>query len=216
MTAKVDTALQRLIGILPLKEKQEACGVAIKELHRNVLRAFVEKGRILTKNEIAKLVSDPETAVKILRENDMVVFSADGEPVGAYPFTMEPREHRVSINGHCVHAMCALDALGVSPMFNLKTTVSSRCRITGAPVFIEQTGETITNIEQTGDVRFGIAWKAASTCACCADNLCTEMMFLKDGQVAQKWLTDDPEDREVFTLQEAVEFGARFFVPLMS
>jgi len=43
-----------------------------------------------------------------------------------------------------------------------------------------------------------------------------EMIFLKDGKTAQQWLSDDPDNREVFTLQEAVEFGGRFFAPLLS
>lgn len=43
-----------------------------------------------------------------------------------------------------------------------------------------------------------------------------EMMFLKDDKIAEQWLAEDPTNREIFTLQEAVEFGARFFVPLMS
>jgi hypothetical protein len=43
-----------------------------------------------------------------------------------------------------------------------------------------------------------------------------EMMFLRDGETARQWLAADSVNREVFTLQEAVEFGSRFFVPLMS
>jgi len=31
----------------------------------------------------------------MLKEKDMVVFSEAGNPVGAYPFTMEKREHVV-------------------------------------------------------------------------------------------------------------------------
>ena len=36
----------------------------------------------------------------------------------AYPFSGRPTPHRVRFaDGHEVHAMCALDALGVAPMF---------------------------------------------------------------------------------------------------
>lgn len=75
---------------------------------------------------------------------------------------------------------------------------------------------TVENKDAGGDVCFGILWGAASACACCADSLCTEMIFLKDRRVADHWLAQDPANREVFDLGEAVEFGARFFVPLMS
>ncbi len=216
MAEKVETALARLIRILPLEEKQESCGAEIKKLHQQVLRSFVKRGRILSKQEMAELISDVEHAVTILKNSDMVVFSETGEPVGAYPFTMEEREHKVLVNGHEVHAMCALDALAVSPMFGMKTQISSKCRITGSPVVIHQSGKTIDNPEVAGEYRFGIIWGAASSGACCADSLCMEMMFLKDKAIADKWLFEDPANREVFTLDEAVDFGAQFFTPLMS
>lgn len=213
---KIDKALDRLIGILPLKEKQEACGKEIKELHKKILNSFVEKGRILTKDEMATYVDDVGEAINVLKSNDMVVFSESGEPVGVYPFTMDEREHKVKINGHTVHAMCALDALSVSPMFNMDTQITSKCRVTDSPVFIKQQGKTIQNLEQAEELHFGIIWGAASSCSCCANSLCMEMMFLKDNDVAQKWKKEDDQNREVFTLAEAVEFGSRFFVPLMS
>lgn len=216
MTEKVEKALKRLIRVLPLKEKQESCSTQIKELHQQVLRSFVEKGRILTKDEMAQRVDNLGEAVNLLKLNDMVVFSENGDPLGAYPFTMEVREHKIQVNGHKVHAMCALDALAVSPMFGMKTQIFSKCRVTGDPVTIEQSGKTIENPEKTGNVLFGIAWGAANACCCCADSLCMEMMFLKDDKIAEQWLAEDPVNREIFTLQEAVEFGARFFVPLMS
>jgi mercuric reductase len=154
-------------------------------------------------------------AVTILHSNDMVVFGADGEPIGAYPFTMEAREHQIQVNGHQVYAMCALDALAVSPMFGLDTEINSQCRVTGEPVHIQQSGETIANMEETGGVYFGIEWGAAEGGSCCADSLCMEMIFLRDGEVAEQWLAADPENREIFTLPDSVTFAAQFFVPLM-
>lgn len=213
---KIEKALDRLISVLPLKEKQEACGGEVKELHQKILYSFVEQGRILTKEEMASHVSSLDDAVNALKSNDMVVFSDTGEPVGAYPFTMEEREHKIRINGNTVHAMCALDALSVSPMFNMDTHITSKCRVTDAPVSIFQEGKAIKNPDEAGELRFGIVWGAASSCSCCANSLCMEMMFLKNGEVAREWLEADEGNREVFTLEEAVEFGSRFFVPLMS
>jgi mercuric reductase len=216
MTPKLEKALNRLKRILPLKERQEDCGKQIKELHQAIIRSFVDKGRILSREEMEHYVSNLEDAVNILKERDMVVFSGDGEPLGAYPFTMEEREHTVQVNGHRVHAMCALDALAVGPMFDEKTHVVSRCRVTGDPVSIYQAGNTILNADEAGDVCFGIIWGAENTDISCADSLCMEMMFLRDSEIAQQWLADDSKNREVFTLQEAVEFGGRFFAPLVA
>ena len=215
MNPKLDKALHHLQRILPLKDRQDTCGKPIKALHQAILRSFIEKGRILTREEMASKVSDLDAAVNVLRENDMVTFSADGTPVGADPFTMETREHVVHVNGHQLHAMCALDALAVSPMFGMDAQVDSRCRVTGDPVCVQQSGTTILNPGEAGDVHVGIIWGAESPDSCVADSLCTEMMFLRDADTARQWLEAEPDNREIFSLQEAIDFGSRFFTPLL-
>ena len=216
MNDKLEKALKRLSSILPLKESQNKCDPQVKALHQKMLRSFVTRGRILTREEIAQWVSNVPEAVGVLSKNDMVTFSESGEPVGAYPFTMSEREHRVRVNGHAVHAMCALDALAIGPMFEEITQITSQCRVTGEPVKIQMSGETLQNLDEVRDVHLGIAWGAADVASCCADSLCLDMIFLRDNETAHKWLSDEPEGREIFTLQEAVQFSSRFFAPLLS
>ena len=216
MNKKLEIALKRLNTILPLKKNQDNCTPEIKELHQQILRSFVTNGRILTQDEMAQWVHDVPEAINVLSKYDMVTVSESGDPVGAYPFTMMGREHKVQVNGHQIHAMCALDALTIGPMFGETTQVMSQCRVTAKPVKIDMSGETILNLAEVQDVHFGIAWSAATAGSCCADSLCLEMNFLHDGETAVQWLADDADSREIFTLQEAVEFATRFFVPLLS
>jgi len=216
MNEKLDNALKRLNTILPLKQNQDKCAPEIKELHQQILRSFATRGRILTKEEMARWVSDISEAINVLSKHDMVTFSESGEPLGAYPFTMMEREHKVRVNGHQIHAMCALDALAIGPMFEETTQITSQCRLTGDPVKIQMSGETILNLAEVRDIHVGIAWGAADAASCCADSLCLEMIFLRDAETAQKWLSDDSGGREIFTLQEAVQFASRFFVPLLA
>jgi mercuric reductase len=112
--------------------------------------------------------------------------------------------------------MCALDALAVSPMFGMQTQINSQCRVSSDPVHIVQSGKKIDNLNEVKDTQFGIAWGASNKHVCVADSLCMEMMFLRDTHVANQWLDEDPENRETFTLSEAVEFADQFFTPLMS
>lgn len=216
MNNKLENALNRLNDILPLKKSQDKCAPQIKELHQQMLRSFVTKGRILTRDEMAQWVDDVPEATHVLSQYDMVTFSENGDPVGAYPFTMMTREHKVQVNGHQIHAMCALDGLAIAPMFGETTQITSQCRVTGKPVKVDMRGETILNLAEVQDVHFGIAWSAAAAGSCCADSLCLEMHFLYDGETAVKWLSDDSDSREIFTLLEAVQFATRFFVPLLS
>ena len=108
--------------------------------------------------------------------------------------------------------MCALDALAVSPMFGLPTSIDSQCRMTREPIHLEQNGSKFTS--GTLDTWFGINWGAAKTDTVCAESLCMEMMFLANEAVARQWLAESPDTREIFDLPSAVSFAVGFFVPL--
>lgn len=213
---KIQAGLKQLNQILPLKANQRSLSSELIQLHRDILHAYIEKGRTLSKAELALKVDDIDTAIKLLQDKDLVVFASSGEPIGAYPFTMEEREHQVIINSHKIHSMCAMDALSISPMFNTPLEIHSQCRISGAAIKIVQDGFKILNEDDLGETVFAINWNAASANTCCADSLCTEMIFIQGHTTAQKWLHEDLQNRQVYTLSEAIYFGAGFFVPLVS
>ncbi len=213
MNTKIQTAVDRLNKILPLAERQKKLKPEINDIYQMILRSYVESGRTLSRNEIARHTDDIDDVINILRSNDMVVFDSDDEPVGAYPFTMEQRDHTISINNHTVHAMCALDALAISPMFDIETHIDSKCHVSGETISIDQSDQTILNHDKNEKLHFGINWNSAAD-NCCATSLCTEMVFLIDNNVAQAWLTEDQQNREIFNIDDAIEFASRFFKPL--
>jgi hypothetical protein len=215
MNTKVINAVDRLNKILPLSRNLQSLNKDQADVYQNILRSYAEQGASLNKHEITRQVENIDEAIKVLKENDMVVFDDDGEPIGAYPFTMEQREHEVSVNGHKVHCMCALDALAVSPMFDKQTTINSICHVTGEPVSIQQRNREIINSDDNKDVYFGLSWNSAAN-NCCATSLCTQMVFLKGQQIADQWQAEDTENREIFNLSDAVDFAAGFFIPLMT
>lgn len=215
MNTKVVDAVERLNKILPLVQRKQNLSKELADVYQNILQSYIERGRTLNRDEIAQQVANVDECINALKHNDMVVFDNNGNPIGAYPFTMEQREHEVSVNGFKVHCMCALDALAVSPMFELDTVIHSSCHVTSAPVRIQQHKLEIQNIDDNSDVFFGISWNSAAN-NCCATSLCTEMVFLKGKQVAERWQTEDAANRELFDLRDAVDFATAFFVPLMS
>jgi hypothetical protein len=212
MTAQVTTALKRLNSILPLTAGLKALDSDDAALYCKLINSYVQQGRTLTRNEVAELVSNADQALANIVNSKLIVLDADGNPAGAYPFTSEEREHKVHVNGITAHCMCALDALSVSAMFNVPTVIDSECRVTKAPVHLEQNGTSFS--AGTMDAWFGINWGAASSDTACATSLCMEMMFLANESVARDWLAESPETREIFDLPSAVEFAAAFFVPL--
>lgn len=212
---KIEQALSRLQKILPLKQRQAQCPASVRRLHQAILTSFVDNGRPLNREEMMRHVNNPDEAVKVLSEGDMVTVNEDNDLVGAYPFTMQAREHKVQVNGHNLFAMCALDALAISPMFDMKVLIRSSCRETGAPLEIKQDIERIENPESAGAICFGIDWGAAGAGDSCSAGLCMEMVYLKEALTAQCWLEKSSQTREIFTLPQAIEFASRFFVPLL-
>lgn len=215
MNNKIEQAIARLEKILPLRRKQQAMSAAGVRLHRAAMRSFVDRGYILSRDEMLALVDGDGGALDEVRDADAVLFDARGEPTGAYPFSMEAGDFRVRINGHQVSAMCAMDALSVSPMYAARVEIDGHCAVTGKPVHVIQQAAVILNPETAGELHFGIDWGAAASPGSCSVTLCTEMLFLIDGATAAAWVAEEPANREVFDLDEAILFGSGFFLPLL-
>lgn len=208
-------ALDKLNSLLPLKTRQSQLEPQLRDLHIAILRHFAAAGRPLAREQIAQLLGDIDVDASLARlaDDDLVVLTRDRHNIaGAYPFTAEARVHAVLINGHTVHAMCALDALAIAPMFETATRIDSRCHVTGTPVEIHMQGTELLSAKP-GNVRVGIHWQATSGCA--AQSLCMEMVFLGDAETAGRWQQQDSENTSVYELPDAVRFAAAYFRPLL-
>lgn len=52
----------------------------------------------------------------------------EGGIVAAYPLSLRPTRHRVTLAGRTsVYALCGVDALGISPLFGLPAMIEARC-----------------------------------------------------------------------------------------
>ena len=211
----ITAALAKLNSLLPLKARQSELEPQLRDLHIAVLRHFATAGRPLSRDEVAQQLGDGDVdaALARLAGDDLVVLSPDNSQiVGAYPFTAEKRVHKVLVNGQTVHAMCALDALAIAPMFETATRIDSRCHITDAPIEIHMQGESLLSA-RPGEVHVGIHWQGTSGCA--AQSLCMEMVFLADAETAQRWQQQDSDNISVYELPDAVTFAGTYFRPLL-
>lgn len=56
----------------------------------------------------------------------------------AYPLSVRPTHHRVTLGGsQAVYALCAVDALGVSPLFGVSAAIETRCPHCEQPIGLE-------------------------------------------------------------------------------
>ncbi len=216
MSADIASAIDRLNSQLPLQGRQQGLPPALAAVHRAMLHSLAERGLPLSREEIGPMLEDDDVdgALARLGKDDLVVLGSDGaRAVGVYPMTVEDSPHHLKVNGQAVNAMCALDALSVGPMFDAEVDIESRCHVTGEPIHIRQTGTRIDAAEPSPEVRVGVRWQNPTACA--AHSMCLEMVFLKDEPTALAWQDGDTENISIFTLPEAVEFGAGFFNPLV-
>jgi len=211
----LDAALDKLNSLLPLKARQSRLEQPLLDLHIAILSHFATAGQALRRDQVAQQLGDDavDAALARLADDDLIVLAPDHRHIaGAYPFTAEERVHTVLVNGHTVHAMCALDALAIGPMFGTATRINSRCHVTDTPVEIHMQGAELLSA-QPGDVRVGIHWQGTSGCA--ARTLCLEMVFLADADTARHWQQQDSDNTDLFELPEAVRFAAAYFLPLL-
>lgn len=216
VTGPIDAALERLNAGLPLAARQRGLTEEVAELHRTILRSLYQRGQVPSAAEMAAMLvnTDVQSALAELRKLDLVVFSKSGSLAGAYPMTTEPTPHRLVFPDQSVNAMCAIDALSVTAMFGGAVEIRSKCRITGETVVIHQEQERIVDASPAS-VRAGVRWQMPYS-SHAAHSLCMEMVFLKDDEAAAAWHGGALEHHTLFSLPEAVEFGARFFKPLLA
>jgi len=209
-------ALNKLNRLLPLQARQSQLEPQLRNLHIAILSHFATAGQPLSRDQVAQQLGDADVdaALAHLAADDLIVLTPDRRNIeGAYPFTAEHRVHTVLVNGHTVHAMCALDALAIAPMFETATRIDSRCHITDTPVEIHMQGTELLSA-MPGDVRVGIHWQSTSGCA--AQSLCMEMVFLGDVETAQRWQQQDSDNTDLYELPDAVRFAAAYFRPLLA
>ena len=213
----IQTALIRLNSQLPLKDRQNRLSPELKAAHQCVLTTLVNKGRPPTKEELEGVLGEEKftESLQRLASEDLVVLNAQGShPVGAYPVTIEHTPHKISVNDHRLHAMCALDAVSVAPLFDTHVTIESKCHVSQSPIILRMQGSKLLDVQPTDDVTVAIRWQMPSAVA--AHSMCMEMVFLKDRQTAIAWQDSDVENISLFTLPEAAAFGKMFFMPLLA
>jgi mercuric reductase len=224
-------SVERLRQLLPLEKRQRALAPPVRTIHREILKSLATSGKPLRQSQIAAMLGSKQSALHVLAVlagNDLVVLSnpakrdantkqlavpENTEVVGAYPMTTAETPHRVVLGRTAVNAMCAVDALAISPMFGTGTTIESKCHVTGTPIRILQKGTSFAEVRPSPEIRVGIRWQTFTSCA--AHTLCMEMVFLKDEETANRWRETDAASIEILTLPEALELGMAFFLPLL-
>ncbi len=186
---------------------------AQRELHFWILRRFATDGRPGSGSLRAaaeRLGLDPEDALATLSREDLVHRGTDGEVTVAYPFSGRPTAHRVRFaTGHEADAMCAIDALGIAPMFGQRIEVESRDQVSDEEIRARVAPDGVAEWwpESAVAVVGAIRSQADACCGCCP-----VLNFFASPANAERWLVEHPEVRgNVISVSEAAAAGRAIF-----
>ena len=134
----------------------------------------------------------------------------------AYPFTESATGHQVKLRGHSLHALCAIDALGVAGMYGADVQVRSPCRFCGATVHAATSDEgsalgSAAPAEALVWYDFAFSGSAATSC-------CTAIAFFCSDDHLRRWLDAQAPRREGIrlTMGEALEMGSAIVGPVLA
>lgn len=186
--------------------------------HQAVLAAFTATGRPPPAAEIDRLIrgdgGDPGRVRSELTEADLLAFTPDGEIRAAYPFSPAPTQVRVTWDGGPqVHAMCAIDALGMSAMLGRPVTITAAEPDTGRPVTVTVDADQARWTPRTAVVFAGDTGDAGCPSV---DRCCGYISFFTTGRAARAWARRHPEiTGTVLRRDGALRMGIQTFGALL-
>ena len=184
-----------------------------RELYFWILRRFARKGRpssVELRAAGERLGLEADSALETLAREDLVHRGADGEVAVAYPFSGGPTAHRVRFpDGHEADAMCALDALGIAPMFRVPIEIESRDPASGDAIRarVALDGSVEWSPESAVVVAGAIGGQGDACCGCCP-----VLNFFASDATAERWLAEHTEVRgSSISIREAAAAGRAVF-----
>lgn len=126
-------------GRVGVAARQAGLPSGVRQLHVAVLRAFLETGVAPCADDLpAPVGTGRDEALALLGRLDLVHLGPAGRVVVAYPFSGRRTGHSVRLDdGAPLHAMCAIDAVGIPLMAGRDGVIVSADPIDGHPIRVE-------------------------------------------------------------------------------
>ena len=152
-------------------------------------------------------------ALDELAAADLVALGPYGDVVGAFPLSAVPTRHRVHVQDRpMLHAMCAVDALGIPAMLGAAGTVTSADPATGRPIEVQVDADGALDVNPPGAVvLLARAGDGPLASACCS-----VIDFHSDRAAAEDVLREPRTRGGVLTIPEAHALGASLFGALLA
>lgn len=219
-SSAVRDALQAMVGSDHVLNRWSGYDPATDRVRVALLQIYAEDGRAPTTRALAERAELSEMAIRPLledlRRRDLVVLD-DERIVGAYPFTDRDTGHRVTLDGHVLNAMCAVDALGIGAMTDRDIAIASPCRHCGAPIGFatRERGRALADVEP----RTAVMWQSVRyEGGCAVSSLCATTAFFCSDEHLSAWRDERSADEPGFRLsiEEGLQAGRALFGPSLA
>jgi hypothetical protein len=195
----------------------------LRAVQQQVLRSFAAVGHAPQAQALAETAARYGTtaaaALEALHAGDYLRLGPAGEIRAAYPFSGVPTRHLADIDGGPrVHAMCAIDALGLAAMLGTGVTITSADPGSGEPVAVtvQADGKTARWQPRAAIVFNGRQISANRCKSGAAEVCCGYMNFFGTSASARAWAAAHPEiTGEILGQAAALRLGADIFGDLL-
>jgi hypothetical protein len=200
----------------------------LRAIHQQVLRSFAATGRPPAAADLAetaaRYATTTDAVLAALHTEDFLQLDAGGQIRAAYPFSAVPTPHRVDPDGGPrVHAMCAIDALGIAAMLHAAVTITSADPRTGGPVTItvHADGETAAWQPPAAVVFSGTSRELChvppeAPIPAAAEVSCGYVNFFTTGASAAAWASAHPDvTGEILDQAASLRLGTAIFGHLL-
>ena len=214
LLTKAPEVVARLNEVLPLADRYAGLDPSQIQLYSHIMNQLLSTGTAIAQTDLASRTHTDLSAVPALLQSladmDLIVVDARGaQVIGAYPLTTANTPHQLTLGRVKLRAMCAFDALALSPITGQPVQISSCCAVTGTKISLYQQGDQFGQISPAPPL-VGIGWQTTNGCA--AHSLCRDMVFLQHGDAARQWAQG--KSVSVMELDQAVVAASTFFGPL--
>jgi hypothetical protein len=209
---------------------QEACSIENMEAkfgrtlsvdENRVLKFILKQSPVLgriplideIKKEFCQIQNDKmDTILNKLDQVDAIHLDNDKTNiVAAYPFSGSETSHQVYLKRKGfkrVYTMCAIDALGMSFMFDCDVSIESLCNHCEERIEIEIKDNKIISLNPKNTV----VWCDMEYSCCAATSLCKNTNFFSSEKHYENWQKGKPRRKgNLFPIQEAFYLGKLFF-----
>ncbi len=198
--------------------RQERLPGPLRQLHRAVLRRFLEAGAPPTARWLRQAAAEAGLDASALDELAAAdaVHVVNGVVAVAYPFSGPSTPHRVELDGlPPVYAMCAIDALGLPAMAGRDGQITSADPRDGTPVVVTARNGTWTWTPPAAVVVAGRTTGCGTDCGS-YEAMCPNTVFHASRESAQAYLAGRGDlDADILGQDAAIEAGRLNFGALL-